>query len=109
MVIMNDDKHSEENNDVENVLPSRFQIGDRCVLNFGNSGLVKNCFITGVLFVKFEVWYQVDIYPNIDDTEDESPEEHKKAPTSVTVRGYFVEGEYDRYVGMSNMPNRTTE
>jgi hypothetical protein len=74
-------------------------IGDAVVLNFGDSGLIRNAFISGIRFTMAEVNYDVKIYPFL----GESDNEHIIVELK-DVRGYYVEHPEDRFTGKSHMP-----
>lgn len=49
---------------VEQPLPSRFQIGDKVLLNFSNGNLIKNAQVVGTYFNEGKVLYDIEV--NID-------------------------------------------
>lgn len=75
------------------------KIGDAVVLNYGVSGLLRNCFVYAVKFTKSKVKYDVKIFPYPD-------EEHNKDLFHILtdIDSYFVEHPEDRFTGKSNMP-----
>jgi hypothetical protein len=75
------------------------KIGDAVVLNYGVSGLLRNCFIIAVKFTDHKVKYDVKIYPFPDEEENKN-----HFHILVDIDSYFVEKPEDRFTGKSHMP-----
>lgn len=75
------------------------QIGDAVIINYGYSGILRDCFVTAVKFSEGEVYYNVRICPFLDDEEWK-----EKSFLIENVKSFFVEYPEDRFTGKSNMP-----
>ena len=79
-------------------MESNKKIGDAVVINFGESGLLRNCFVHAVKFTESKVLYDLKIYPY---TEDYLKEIFFILPD---IDSFFIEKPTDRFTGDSNMP-----
>lgn len=75
------------------------KLGDAVVVNYGVSGLLRNCFVQSIKFDEGKVYYDVKIFPFPDE------EDNKDSFFIIKdVDSYFIELPTDRFIGRTNMP-----
>jgi len=75
------------------------KIGDAVVVNLGHSGLIRDCFIRAVKFTESKVLYDVEVFPFLDE-----PDNEHLSVLLIDVKSYYVEHPEDRFTGKTNMP-----
>lgn len=79
--------------------PSRFQVNDDVVANFGAAGLIAPCRVAGIHFGNGKIHYDLAIQPF---KEDGGPDSEMSQEIKF-VDSYFVEHPNDRFIGKSNL------
>lgn len=75
---------------LQNVLPSRFNLGNEVKLNFGSAGTVSPCVVTKVALTQGKIFY--DVYVMIEvKYEDGEPRSVGDEPRLHNIDSFYVE------------------